>query len=78
VAATVLLAGEGQVEQALELNALASRWRLVSNSRWFEDVVRPHITAVSAGLPAEEVASAEARGRAGDLDSTVAGLADCF
>ena len=48
----LLLADEGQVERAVELYALASRYPFVANSRWFEDVAGSQITAaVAANLP---------------------------
>jgi tetratricopeptide (TPR) repeat protein len=64
----------GEKEQAVELYALASRYRYVANSRWFEDVVGKHITAVAVNLPPEVVAAAQERGRARDLWATAAEL----
>jgi hypothetical protein len=46
----------------------------VANSRWFEDVAGKHIAAVAATLPPEVVAVARERGRARDLEATVAEL----
>ena len=74
-AVALLLADRGQVERAVELYALASRYPFVANSRWFEDVAGRHIEAVAAAtLPPEVVAAAQERGRARDLDATVAEL----
>jgi predicted ATPase/DNA-binding SARP family transcriptional activator len=70
----LLLADEGQVERAVELYALASCDPLVANSRWFEDVAGRHIAAAAASLPPEVVTAAQERGRARDLDATVAEL----
>ena len=70
----LLLADEGQAERAVELYALASRHPLVANSRWFEDVAGRHIASVAATLPPEVVSAAQERGRARDLDATVAEL----
>ena len=58
----------------MEIYALASRYPYVANSQWFEDVVGKHITAVAARLPPDVVAAAQERGRARDLDATVAEL----
>ena len=54
--------------------ALASRYPFVANSKWFDDVAGKHIAAVAATLPPEVVAAAQERGRARDLDATVAEL----
>jgi tetratricopeptide (TPR) repeat protein len=69
-AAGLLLADQGAEEQAVELYALASRYGLVADSRWFEDVAGRHVTAIAASLPEDAVAAAEARGRARDLEAT--------
>ena len=58
----------------MELYALASRYPFVANSRWFEDVAGRHIAAVAATLPPDVVAATQARGRARDLEATVAEL----
>jgi predicted ATPase len=73
-AIALLLADQGEKERAVELYALASRYPLVANSRWFEDVVGNHIAAVAATLPPDVVAAAQERGRARDLEATVAKL----
>jgi tetratricopeptide (TPR) repeat protein len=73
-AIALLLADKGEVERALELYALASHHSLLSNSRWFEDVFERHIAAVAATLPSDVVAAAQERGRARDLEATVAEL----
>jgi tetratricopeptide (TPR) repeat protein len=72
----LLLADRGEKERAVELYALASRYPLVANSRWFEDVAGKHIAAVAATLPPEVVAAVQERGRARDLDAAVAELLD--
>ena len=69
----LLLADEGEIERAVELYALASRFALVDNSRWFEDVVGQHIAA-AATLPAERVAVLEEAGETRDLEATAAEL----
>jgi tetratricopeptide (TPR) repeat protein len=68
----LLLADLGHEERAVELYALASRYPVVANSRWFADVVGQHIAAVAAALPPDIVAAAKERGRARDLDATMA------
>jgi hypothetical protein len=70
-AIAVLLAEEGQGERAVELYALASRYPIVANSQWFEDVAGKHIAAVANTLPPEAVAAAQERGRARELAATV-------
>jgi tetratricopeptide (TPR) repeat protein len=73
-ATALLLADWGEKVRAVELYALASRYPLVANSRWFEDVAGRHIAAVAAVLPPEVVAATQERGRARDLWATVAEL----
>jgi DNA-binding SARP family transcriptional activator/predicted ATPase len=70
----LLLVGEGELERAIELYALASRHPFVANSRWFEDLTGRHIAPVAATLPAERVATARKRGQARDLAATVGEL----
>jgi predicted ATPase len=69
-ATSLILAGQGKPERAVEIYALASRYEYVANSRWFEDVVGKHITAAAAALPQEVVAAAQERGRARDPRET--------
>ena len=66
----LVLADEGEPERAVELYALSSRYGLVANSRWFEDVAGKQILAVAETLPPEVVAAAQERGRARDLWAT--------
>ena len=75
LATALLLADVGQTERAVELYALASRYPLMANSRLVEDLAGREMAAVAARLPADVAAAAEARGRAGDLEATLAGLA---
>jgi tetratricopeptide (TPR) repeat protein len=70
----LLLADEGQIERAVELYALASRYPFVANSRWFEDVAGYHLTAAASTLPSAAVTAARQRGRARDLHATVSEL----
>jgi tetratricopeptide (TPR) repeat protein len=73
-AMALLLADEGQLERAVELYAIASRYPLVANSRLLEDLAGRHMAAAAAQLPADTAAAAQARGRARDLEATVADL----
>ena len=77
-ALAMLLADHGEPERAVELYALAFRYPVVSNSRWFEDVSGKHIAAVAATLPAQLVAAAQERGRDRDLQTTIAQLLNEF
>jgi len=70
----LLLADERQIERAVELYALASRYPFVANSRWFEDVVGNTLAEVAATRPAERVADLKESGRARDLEATAAEL----
>jgi tetratricopeptide (TPR) repeat protein len=67
LAAALLLADGGQRERAVELGALLSRYRTVSESRWYEDVAGAELAAVAASLPPQVREAAQARGRARDL-----------
>jgi tetratricopeptide (TPR) repeat protein len=69
--AALLSTNQEKPERALELYALASRYPLVANSRWFEDVVGRHIVAAAATLTPEMVEAAQARGQARDLAATL-------
>ncbi len=70
----LLLVDQGERERAVEVYALASRYPMVDRSRWFEDVAGKHVAAVAATLPPDIVAAAQERGRARDLEATVAEL----
>jgi DNA-binding SARP family transcriptional activator/predicted ATPase len=70
----LLLADRGEVERAVELYALASRYPYVGNSRYWEDIAGKPIAAVAATLPPEVVTAARERGQARDLEATVAEL----
>lgn len=66
-----LLAGQGEVERAVELMTLAQCFPFIANSRWCEDVAGRHIAAAAATLPPHVMAIAQARGRVRDLWATV-------
>jgi predicted ATPase/DNA-binding SARP family transcriptional activator len=70
----LLWSSSGRAERAVELYALAASIPLIGNSAWFEDVAGRHIRTAAAGLPADAVAAARARGRARDMKATVAEL----
>jgi tetratricopeptide (TPR) repeat protein len=70
-AVALLLADRSEKERAVELYALASRYPMVANSQWYEDVAGRHIAAIAATLLPDVVAAAQERGRARDLDATV-------
>ena len=70
-ATALLLADRGEVERAVELYALASRYPSVANSRVFEDVA-----AAAAALPPDVISAAQERGRKQDLDQTIRELLD--
>jgi tetratricopeptide (TPR) repeat protein len=74
VAAARLLAEVGEIERALEIYSLASRYPFVASSSWFEDVAGSQITALAANLPEAVVVAAKERGLTQDLDATVGGL----
>jgi tetratricopeptide (TPR) repeat protein len=63
----LLLADGGQAERAVELYALAARYPLVANSRWFEEVAGGEMATVAAQLPSQAAQAARARGQAADL-----------
>jgi tetratricopeptide (TPR) repeat protein len=65
------LADRGEVERAVQVYALATRYGMVANSRWFEDVAGRQIAAAAVALPPDVVAAAQERGRAGDPWATV-------
>jgi tetratricopeptide (TPR) repeat protein len=64
-------ANQPNVERAVELYALASRYPYVRNSRWFEDVAGKELAAAAGHLPPEVAREAQKRGRARDLWATV-------
>jgi tetratricopeptide (TPR) repeat protein len=69
-------AGDSGAERAVENYALASRYRYISKSRFYEDIVGRHIAAVATTLPPDVVAAAQERGRARDLWETAKELLD--
>jgi predicted ATPase len=73
-AMALLLVSDGANERAVELYALASRFPLVAESRWFADVAGDTLAEVAATLPVDQVAVLQERGRARDMEATAAEL----
>jgi len=73
-AAALLLADRGDAERATELYALAMRYPFDANQRWMDDMAGQHLAAVAAALPPATLQAAQARGRARDLQATMAQL----
>jgi tetratricopeptide (TPR) repeat protein len=69
-AVALLLSDRGEMERAVELYALASRYPVVTNSRWIQDVAGKRVAAAGAALPPDAAAAAQERGRARDLWGT--------
>lgn len=67
----LFLAEQGQAGCAVEIYALAQRYAHIANSRWDQDVFGRPLATVAASLPAEEVAEAQERGHARDLEATI-------
>jgi predicted ATPase/DNA-binding SARP family transcriptional activator len=63
----LLLADGGQAERAVEVYALAARYPLVANSRWFEEVAGREVATVATQLPPQAAQKARTRGQAADL-----------
>jgi tetratricopeptide (TPR) repeat protein len=72
--AALLALDSGEIEQAIELYALASRYPLVANNRWFDDLVGNQIAAAAVTLPAPILQAAQQRGQSLDLWETAQGL----
>ncbi len=73
-AVALFLIEQGQPERAVELYATVSRYPLVSDSCWYQDLFGRHIAAAAAKLLPEVVAAAQESSRVLDLDATVAEL----
>jgi len=73
-AMALLLADQGEIERAVELYALVTRYPHMGNSQSWEDVVGKHIAALAATLPPDVAAAAQERGRARDLEATIVEL----
>jgi predicted ATPase/DNA-binding SARP family transcriptional activator len=73
-AAALFLIEQDRPERAVELYATASRYPLVSGSCWYRDIFERRVATIAATLPPEVVEAAHERGRARDLQMTVADL----
>jgi predicted ATPase/DNA-binding SARP family transcriptional activator len=70
-----LLLDRGQRELAVELYAMAaSRYPMVRESRWFEDLIGQQVAVAAADLPPAVVEAARVRGKARDQAETVTEL----
>jgi tetratricopeptide (TPR) repeat protein len=67
---SLMFADQGEIERAVELYALASKYRIVANSKWFADIAGDEIAMKADELPVEVVEAAQARGRELDLWET--------
>jgi len=65
----LLMARTGDVETAVELWALLSRYPMVSDAPLFQDIAGRYIVTAAAALPAEIAGAARERGLAGDLNA---------
>jgi hypothetical protein len=70
----LLIADQGEVERAVELNALASTFGIVANSKWFADIAGDEIARAAEELPVEVVEAAKTHGQALDLWGTAEAL----
>ena len=69
--AALWLACVEQVEQAVEVYALAKRYKYIKNSGWIQDVFDRPIRRAGRDLAPETIARAQARGEALDVVATV-------
>lgn len=69
-AAALLVAEEGDLQRALEIDAFARCHPRVANSRWFLDRLDQEVDEWAAALPPDVVDAARQRGRARDLWET--------
>ncbi|MEZ4869776.1 MAG: BTAD domain-containing putative transcriptional regulator [Caldilineaceae bacterium] len=73
-AVALLKVAQGEMNYAIELYAVASRYPYVANSRWFGDVVGHRMAVVAENLPPEMVTAARMQGQTRDLWVTAANL----
>ncbi|HEY53262.1 MAG TPA: hypothetical protein G4N94_07365, partial [Caldilineae bacterium] len=71
----LLLADDGEAEQAVALHTLLSEHPYTAHAYWFSQTITPEITAAAAGLSERERSAAEERGRAQDVWEAAAKLA---
>jgi len=70
-AAALYQANQGDLERAIEIYALATRYTWIAKSQWHKDVIETPLSAMTASLSPEIIAAAQQRGRERDLDKTV-------
>jgi DNA-binding SARP family transcriptional activator/predicted ATPase len=74
--AALLAIAQEQVEEAVELYALALCVPHIANSPWYEEIAGRHIHTAAQALPAHVVDLAQERGRSRDLWKTVEEVID--
>ncbi len=73
---TLLLADDGEAEQAVELHALLLEHPYTANAHWFSEIITPIVAATAMALSERQRAEAEERGRASDLWEVAVQLVD--
>jgi predicted ATPase/DNA-binding SARP family transcriptional activator len=68
--AAVMLSRVGEVEKAIEVQAMMLRYPPISGSSWYEDTCWRYINQASSALPPQVVQARRERGRQRDLFST--------
>ncbi len=76
--AALLFADAGDVERAIEIQALAWSLPSIANSRWWEDAAGQQLTKAASTLPSNIVAAAQARGQKRNLWATIDELLAIF
>ncbi len=77
-AAAVMLSRAGEVEKAIEVQAMMLRIPAISGSQWYEDTCWRYITRAAADLPPEVIQARRERGRQRDLFATAEELLKGF
>ena len=65
------LDNQGDLERAVEIYALASRYPWIDKSQWYHDVIEGPLTTLTASLSPTVIATAQKRGRERDLENIV-------
>jgi hypothetical protein len=73
-AAVLILADQGEVEQAQQVHNLLSQYGHVTQSRWFADVIGRPLASVADALPPTIVPQAAEQGRPQDLRASLMAL----
>ena len=77
-AAALLLVDLGDVEEAVEIYAVAMCNPGIRNSRWIQELIGRDISAVESSLPPEVVQAAQKRGQARDIFSAAKDILDQY